>query len=70
MHIGRFAFFVQVADEINSTWKAHLYVKKLRLGDTQLSLVLNGTNGDYTVDALYKSYFGNINIQKQFKSGS
>ena len=45
----------KVAGELTPRWKAHLYMKKLRLDATKKSQILTGALGVYTVDALSKS---------------
>ena len=45
----------KVAGEITGKWKAHLYMKKMRLSDFQKTQVLTGALGVYTVEALSKS---------------
>ena len=45
----------KVAGELAPTWKAHLYLKKMRLRDDRESQVRTGALGQYTVEALRKS---------------
>merc|ERR1712023_141091 len=45
----------KIAGELPARWKAHLYLKKLRLNSMQRSQVLTGTLRKYTVDALQRS---------------
>ena len=45
----------QAAGTISETWKAHLYLKKMRLPSEKESLVLTGALGKYTVHDLRKS---------------
>ncbi len=44
-----------VAGELTTKWKAHLYLKKMRLGPVPKSQVLTGSLGDFSVEALQKS---------------
>ena len=45
----------KVAGELTGKRNAHLYLKKLRLSQTQKSQVLTGALGQYTVEALQKA---------------
>ena len=45
----------KVAGEITGKWKAHLYLKKMRISTLQKSQVLTGALGKFTVEALQKS---------------
>ena len=42
----------KVAGELAPTWKAHLYINKMKLRDDKLSQVLTGALGRYTVGSL------------------
>ena len=53
----------KVAGELAEKWKAHLYIKKMRLSATMRTQVLVGTLGQYTIAAFHKaamSTFPNI----------
>ena len=41
--------------ELSRTWKAHLYVKKMRLRDDKFSLLLTASLGEYTLEAFKKA---------------
>ena len=45
----------KVAGELQPKWKAHLYLRKMRLSPYQKSQVLTGSLGDYTVEGLGKA---------------
>ena len=45
----------QVVGRLSEMWKAHLYLKKMRIGPEKESLVLTGALGKYTVSDLRKS---------------
>ena len=45
----------KVAGEIAGKWKAHLYLKKMRINTLQKSQVLTGALGQFAVEALQKS---------------
>ena len=45
----------KVAGELKDKWKAHLYLKKMRLSTLQKSQILTGALGSYTVEALSKA---------------
>ena len=45
----------KVAGELAPTWKAHLYLTKMKLREDKMSQVLTGALGRYTVDALRQS---------------
>ena len=45
----------KVARELAHTWKAHLYLSKMKLREDKMPQVLTGALGRYTVDALRKS---------------
>ena len=45
----------KVAGEITGKWKAHLYLKKMKLSFQQRTQVLTGALGEYTVEALRKA---------------
>ena len=45
----------KVAGTLAPTWKAHLYLKKMKLRDDKLSLILTASLGDYSIDAFKKA---------------
>jgi len=57
----------KVAGELTDKWKAHLYLKKLRMPPQQKSQVLTGALGQYTVEALQKAALTSFpNIREAF----
>ena len=54
---------------MNGKWKAHLYMKKMRLSFPQKSQVLTGTLGEYTVEAIQKSALHSIPSIKESGGG-
>ena len=53
--IKEFTRAERVAGEITGKWKAHLYLKKMRINTLQKSQVLTCALGQFTVEALQKS---------------
>ena len=45
----------KVAGRLEETWKAHLYIKKMRLKDDKFSLLRTASLGEYTLDAFKKA---------------
>jgi len=57
----------KVAGELQEKWKAHLYLKKMRLQALQKTQVLTGALGTYTVDALSRAALTTFpNIKEAF----
>ena len=59
----------KVAGELKDKWKAHLYLKKMRLSQLQKSQVLTGALGNYTVEALSKAALHTYPSMKAFRGG-
>ena len=61
----------KVAGELTGKWKAHLYLKKMRINPMQKSQVLTGALGKFTVEALQKSAMVTFpSIKDAFRSSS
>ena len=61
----------KVAGELQGKWKAHLYLKKMRLPSISKSQVLTGALGSYTVEALSKAALTTFpNIREAFAGRS
>ena len=61
----------KVAGEITGKWKAHLYMKKMRITTLMVSQLLTSTHGEYSVDALSRAALKTYpNIKGAFAKGS